>query len=84
MDELMKYVTPENFSMLLAIYLLVRFEKTIAKNSEVIDNLNDNLGAKINRTHDAIKMLVLCFTRMNGKFKEMFDNLMNESETVVK
>jgi hypothetical protein len=81
MDELIKIITPQNFAMVVSIYLLVRFEKSFAEFKNSIEAQNDALVKAINKQS---KLLAMLFAKVNLKpdsskeCKDAFDSMVRE------
>ena len=58
MDDLTKIITPDNFAMVVAVYLLIRFEKAIKTLGEEavksLGSLEDKLESKLDCVEKAI------------------------------
>ena len=64
MDELTKFITPQNFAMVITIYLLVRFEKAFKALEEGLESKLDSIERAINKNCRLMALLV--FKNKNG------------------
>lgn len=64
MDELMKLITPQNFAMVVTIYLLVRFEKAFKALEDGLERKLDSIEKAINKNCRLMALLV--FKYKNG------------------
>ncbi len=64
MDELTKFITPQNFAMVITIYLLVRFEKAFKALEEGLESKLDSIERAINKNCRLLALLV--FKNKNG------------------
>lgn len=64
MDELMKLITPQNFAMVITIYLLVRFEKAFKALEDGLETKLDSIEKAINKNCRLLALLV--FKYKNG------------------
>ncbi len=78
MQELLKILTPQNFAMVIAIYLLVRFEKAILSLEDTIENLDRNITRSIEKNSKLLAVLLFNHRRessqCNKAFKEVIES----------
>jgi hypothetical protein len=87
MDEMMKLITPENFAMLIAVYLLVKFEKIISllveKFEDSFDKMGDRVTGSIDRNTRVLSVILAGMTNNNGpdngKCKKALEELLADN-----
>lgn len=77
MDELFKFMTPENFAMLITIYLLVRFEKAIEKLEKGIGKFEQSITQSLNRNTKLLT--VLLYNQDDTECQEAARQLLSEN-----
>lgn len=58
MDELIKIVTPQNFAMVICIYLLIRFEKALLTLSDKVEEKIDQVEKTIAKNNKLLALII--------------------------
>lgn len=82
MDEFMKILTPQNFAMVVTIFLLIRFENALKSLEDKIQvslqSLEEKVETKIDRIEQAIsrnnRLLALLIFKGNNKLQDEGEN----------
>lgn len=88
MDEFLKLLTPQNFAMVIAVYLLVRFEKAFRSQEDAIgramksledgiEKLEKHLTDSINRNSRLLAILLYSRQKEDNRAKNGLNELLN-------
>jgi hypothetical protein len=69
MEDFVNILTPQNFAMLITIYLLLRFEKAINSLEERLESMEKQLSRATERNTRILAVILQCLNQLRSSVK---------------